>query len=440
MSSSPEAGALTSAERPQYHHHIPKLILCGFVSAVQPLPVPAGSSIFSSKQRKKPQRRNEQLNLISLHDGSLVQGLMACQYGLTDMHRDYRAPQQHALEVKLATLEQKAGEIYAKARAAFGVPGTTFTLSRTEKTDLRKFLLPMKYRGHSMYSRFNVSTIAEYTGGDRDKLRSYMAAKGLETPRDVWVANLYAFLDAKIDAGHLWHQVIRQQAYEENADLFIYHVGASYMAFCKPQSASDEWLLTENVYSILEGPSTGATEPVTGEPSQVYTEWHNFAPVSASLLIVLWSNFLAWRHGQAWNGVAAKDIPRQSQSTCESRGCHVSAARCTNCSVLQCLTSYSPHDRFTFRCFELAPAHVNRINGLFLEEGLGTYGTAYKSGTAAAKAIKLYLEDTTRGLKSLEKPNSRRTQYLVTLEKALQALGGTAGIMLPARIISTRDR
>ncbi|KAK5676635.1 hypothetical protein LTS10_010936 [Elasticomyces elasticus] len=133
MSSSPEAGALTSAERPQYHHYIPRLILRGFVSAVQPLPVPAGSPIFSSKQRKKHQRRNEQLNLISLHDGSLVQSPVAHQYGLTDMYRDYRAPQQYALEVKLASLEQKAGEIYAKARAAFGEPGTTLTLSRVEK-------------------------------------------------------------------------------------------------------------------------------------------------------------------------------------------------------------------------------------------------------------------------------------------------------------------
>ncbi|KAK4900706.1 hypothetical protein LTR27_002422 [Elasticomyces elasticus] len=200
------------------------------------------------------------------------------------MYRNYEAIQQHASARKLADLEQKVGEIYTKARTAFGVPGNTLTLSRSEKDDLRKFLFLMKYRGHSMYSRFNVGTTADYTGGDRDKLRSYMTEKGLETPRDVWIANLYAFLDIKIDAGHQWHQVIRQEAYEDDADLFIYHVGASYMAFCKPQSVDDEWLLTENVYSIFEGPNN--------ERVQKYTEWHNFAPVSASLLIVLRSNFL----------------------------------------------------------------------------------------------------------------------------------------------------
>ncbi|KAK3633812.1 hypothetical protein LTR56_015603 [Elasticomyces elasticus] len=267
----------------------------------------------------------------------------------------------------------------------------------------------MKYRGHSIYSRFNVGTIADYTGGDRDKLRSYMTGKGLETPRDVWLANLYAFLDIKIDAGHQWHQVIRQQAYEDDADLFIYHVGASYMAFCKPQSASDEWLLTENVYSIFEGPSTG-------EP--------------AISCLAAWSSLERSCAEGYQDSLEAYANPEAATSLLQD----LPIAQSSN--AYASVTNYSPDDRFTFRCFELRPAHVNLINGLLLEEGLGTSGIAYKNGTAAAKAIKLFLENTTRGLKSIERSDSPRLEYLATLEKALQTLGGTATTVLPAPIIS----
>ncbi|KAK5676634.1 hypothetical protein LTS10_010935 [Elasticomyces elasticus] len=300
----------------------------------------------------------------------------------------------------------------------------------------------MKYRGNNMYSLFNVGTIDDYPGRDRDKLRTYMSAKGFETPRDVWLANLHAFLDVKMDSGLKWHKVIRQQAYEDHAEQFIYHAGLIHMAFCKPRSADDEWLLTDTAYSMFEGPSTEALQLITGQRKREYTEWHNFAPVSASLLIVLRSILLPGgivkpgaelRKALYQAGLRPHPNPKAATSLLQNlpvEQCSnsYSTVRSGEFVINAGVCDYTPQDQFIFQCFELESTYVDRINGLFLEECAATTAISYKSRPAVAGAVKLYLEDSTPGFKQIERVDSPRFETLMTLETTLRALSETAQV------------
>jgi len=408
---------------------------------------------MSKQQLKKKQRRDALLNLVNTDDGSVIQRPLSRQYGLTDMYRDQRAEQQHGLEVKLSRLEAQVGEILARARSTFSQAGDLrLTLSRSEKDALRKFLFLMKYRSSHMYSRFNVETIEEYAADDKDKMSAYMNEKGYSSPRDVWLANLHAFLDVDIDTANKWQRTLQQVAFGDDAKLFILHVAQSFVAFCKPKSSHDEFMLTENAFGIFEGPSNQAINVLTGERERgTWTEWHNFAPISASLLIVLRSNYLPGGVADAseelrdrmYRAMLNMNLdPKTATSMlqdlpvtkCENSYSTVRNGRVTSGAGF---TDYGPTDQFTFRCFELDHNHVNVINGLFLEEGVGTSAFTYKNGAAAAKAIKQYLEDPWPGMKVVESDDSPRARYLTALKNGLKQLGGTARVVFKRLMLPT---
>lgn len=61
----------------------------------------------------------------------------------------------------------------------------------------------------------------------------------------------------------------------EDAFMFELHLLHRYMSFCQLQNIGEEFLLTENAFGIFEDPST-----VHNEVISIYTEYHNFAPIS----------------------------------------------------------------------------------------------------------------------------------------------------------------
>src|SRR6266536_1096192 len=96
----------------------------------------------------------------------------------------------------------------------------------------------------------------------------YMEEKGFEDPKTVWLANIRAFLDVTL--GHddeRWIEEISQKAYPLDARWFVGHLTTTFLSFCCPTADSfDEFVLTQNGYSIFEGPS---------EEDQ-WTDWHVF--------------------------------------------------------------------------------------------------------------------------------------------------------------------
>jgi hypothetical protein len=243
-----------------------------------------------------------------------------------------------------------------------------------------------------------------------------------------------------MDSEREWQTDIQRRAYPDDALLFILHVEQSYMAFCKPRSIDDEFILTDNVFGIFEGPNSLAMNPVTGELARgVWTEWHNFAPVSPSLLIILRSNYLPGNiDGAGANSdkvyrtlLAMHPSPERAVSMLQD----LPVRRCTNSysTVRHNKAVFNPgyqgpsqSDQYTFESFELESMHVNLINSLFLEEAMTVTSVTYKGRAAIARAIRGYLEDTRPGFKVVHGDNSARRRYLGVLETALRTLGGTA--------------
>ena len=429
-------------EKSQYQHFIPRLILRGFAQDSCSVRSSCVSTALSKKQRNKHKKLGKDgvLHFIRTQDGSLGNSLLSRHYGMVDMYRDMHAVDQHSLEKKLSHLEAQAGQLLARARKTFLQPAGSLTLTKPEKDTLRKFLFLMKYRNGVFFSRFNVATIDDYTADDKEKMRKYMQNHGFQSPREVWLANIHAFIELEMDPRRKWHIDIQRSAYPDDALLFILHVDQSYMAFCKPQSVDDEFVLTDNVFGIFEGPNSLAMNPVTSELDRgIWTEWHNFAPVSSSLLIILRSIYLPGDvHGAV---VDSKKIYRNLLAMHPSPERAVSMLQ--DLPVRRCTDSYSTvrhnkvvinpayqgpssNDQYTFECFELESMQVNLINSLVLEEAMTATSVTYKGSTAMARAIRGYLEDTRPGFKTVHGNDSARRRYLAVLETALRTLGGTA--------------
>jgi hypothetical protein len=121
-----------------------------------------------------------------------------------------------------------------------------------------------------------------------------MESKGLSKARDFWFNNLRHLLDIQMDTEKSWIHTLKTQMYPDDAKMFDLHLTHSFMAFCLRESSEDESLLTQNAYDIFEGPSPTTMNLCTGiKEAVVYNEYHNFAPVSPRLIIILRSHLLS---------------------------------------------------------------------------------------------------------------------------------------------------
>lgn len=299
---------MPSQHRPQMQHFIPRFILRQFAPTDQP---PASPSTYqgekNGKRKNRKTRRDFLLNKLDLSQSALTQRPVSTEYALADMYRDPGFDENpNHLERKLGDLEGQASNILHRACDAFS-QNSTLKLRRYEKDTLRKFLFLMKYRNTGFFHRYNHDRVETYSAGDRDIMEGYMRVKGFTKPRDVWFDNLRGLLDLEMDAERLWIQKIQAQVYPDDAKLFILHVEGNFLAFCKPGACEEEFLLTENSYCVFEGPSNPTLNLLSGDVAPgIYTEYHNFAPISQRLIIVLQSVFL--------RPLAGDGVPQQLQT------------------------------------------------------------------------------------------------------------------------------
>jgi hypothetical protein len=100
-------------------------------------------------------------------------------------------------------------------------------------------------------------------------------------------------LDLKMDPDGRWMQDLPKRIYPDDAMWFIANTQMMYFAFCTPSIEDDEFLLTENAYSIHEGPNSYEINPHAGEQiPKAYTEYHVFSVISPKLIMVLRSFLL----------------------------------------------------------------------------------------------------------------------------------------------------
>lgn len=137
------------------------------------------------------------------------------------MYREGNKNDAFELEKRLSELERQAAEIIQRAIDTFATPGNILRLHRGDRDCLRKFFFLMKYRNRNLHQRYGHDSLDTYEGEDKEILANYMKRKGFKSPRDVWLANIHAFLSLEIDPYLKWIPKIQSTAYQLDAITFL---------------------------------------------------------------------------------------------------------------------------------------------------------------------------------------------------------------------------
>lgn len=434
MAPTPTARIQPSQEAPQYHHFIPRFILRNY-------------SYKSPKNGRN--RREDMLHTIDLSGptGKIAESSVARTLGKVDMYRDFsKAQNQHGLEKQLSRLESDAGRVVATIRKRFEAGDKEVWITRLERDRLRKFLFIMKYRSSNMHKRFYHETFEDYSADDRERLLEYVRAKDFEKPIDVWFDNIKAILELEMDPGGEWMDKIRKRIYPDDAEWFAHHTQGMYMALCTPSEQGDEFLLTENGYGIHEGPVSNKVDPRTGELiATCYTEYHVFAAVSPRLMIVLRSFLLPnpmedniqryreYRETIYRISASMHNDPNEANSILADLPISKALNSYTKLvnGRLELLDgedgTHRADHKFCFRYFPIGKDHVDRINGIMLEESYGISTIVFGSRTGARKLLESYLSAAPRPESSFKtvgsKPDDSRLNFLKKLENVVKKMG-----------------
>lgn len=388
--------------------------------------------------------------------GEINESPVAKTFGLTDMYRDFaEASNQHYLEMQLSRLESHAGRIVSKLKKSLEAGEPEVWLSRPERNNLRKFAFIMKYRGSRFHTRFYHQNAEGYSENDREFLLKYMQEKGFKKPIDVWFDNIKAMLELEMDLEDKWMGKLLDRIYPDDAKWFIENTQQRYLAFCTTSDKDDEFLLTENVYGIHEGPTSFNVNPETGERTPTaYTEYHVLSIISPKLVMVLRSLILPvpeedsdeatkkWRSAMYEASLMQHNEASRSGSTLEDLP--ISKARNSYTEVIQGKVvwkegedgSRRDYHKFCFRFFPISTEYVNKINSLMLEESYHISTIAFKSKLSARRALEHYLsmpcyqEGFTWKLVQTT-PDDPKRLCIKKLEQALRKLGSdTAAVYI----------
>lgn len=451
----PPSASPSALAKSQYHHFIPRFILRNFAHPYKP---PDNLPNVSAKHRKQKRKDGCHLGEPMLHAINLTEAAadfietpVSRTFGMTDMYRDFtHATNQHYLEEQLSRLESCAGTVISTIRRAFEEGKREVWISRPDRDILRKFLFIMKYRGSSAHKRFYHHSAEGYAEKDKEKLLNYMREKGLERPVDVWFDNIKAMLELKMDAKLEWMKELVKRIYPTDAMWYVANTQMMYLALCTP-SGQDEFLLTENAYSIHEGPVSFAINPGSSETTATsYTEFHIFAVISPKLIMVLRSCLLpvpeedsdeqikCWRESMYQLNVAQHCQPLDANSVLEDLP--ITKARNSYTRLVDGKIalldgedgSYRSYHKFCFRFFPISAEHVNKINCIMLEQSYTTSKIIFKSKLGVRKILEYYLSmpckhNRVYSFKTVkDEPDDPRLVCLKKLEQAAKQLGSNA--------------
>jgi hypothetical protein len=451
---STSAATLPEHTKSQYHHFIPRFILRHFTHPYQPPDGPSKGTENQNRRRKWGKHQADEPMLytldLSTQTAAITETTVGRTFGLTDMYRDFAdATNQQYLEEELSKLESRAGEIISKIRKAFEAQERDVWLKRAERDILRKFLFIMKYRGSGMHKRFYHESAEGYHADDKHRLLPYMQEKGFKKPVDVWFDNIKGMLDLKMDPEGRWMREIQERIYPDDAMWFIAHTQMMYLAFCSTAIEDDEFLLTENAYSMHEGPNSYRIDPQTGEQTPTaYTEYHVFAVISPKLIMVLRSFLLPvpeedndeevgdWRKTMYQLNIKQHNYPLSSGSVLADLP--IAKPRNSYSKIVDgrvVLLDGEDGDlradhKFCFRFFPIGTDHVNKINTIMLEESTMISKIVFKSYSGARKTFEHYLSlPPESGFKYVPNVPSvsddSRVIFLMKLEEAAKQMGSS---------------
>jgi hypothetical protein len=428
-------------EKPQYHHYIPRFILRNYSHPSEPT---TGSRNSKNRGNKRGKRKNEPrtgepmlygLDL-SGEEPTITETTVAKTFGMPDMYRDLGASKkQHQVEEQLSVLECRAGEIISTIRKTFDAGKDDVWITRTQRDTLRKFLFIMKYRGKRFHQRYFHENAEDYIADDREKMLKYMKEKGIKKPIDVWFDNIKGIIDLKMDYQMGWKDELRKRIYPDDAEWCINNIQGFYMAFVTPNTKEEEFLLTQNAYSIFEGVSTVNLSPVTGKLEvSAYTEFHLFAPIAPRLLIVLRTLLLPVTEEDCIDGPGVRELLLKAV-TAQHGNPEEAGMLLRDLPITKARNSYSIivdgkavfinggpkgiHDRFCFRFFPISEVHVQKINKIMLDESYAIDLIVFKNKAPTLKTLAKYL--TGQCMPQIEINRVRATMKLQQAVKLLAA-------------------
>ncbi|KAG4433316.1 hypothetical protein IFR05_011189, partial [Cadophora sp. M221] len=433
----------------RYHHFVPQFLLKNFAHKYK------GGSRRGGKARKSKS---------GIYPGEIVvnslklkgskaefqESKVAKTFGIQDLYIDVGSNQnQQHIEKMLGTLENQAAKITSTIQAKFEAGDKEFSLHRSEKDTLRKFLFIMKYRRPEVRRRFSGDSASDYKGDDKDLLIEYMLRRSFRRPIEVWLANIKAMLEINMDITSDWKAELGNKAYHLDADWFIAQETMYYLSFCAPSDPADEFLMTENGYGVYEGPTSTQKCSETDEVKvTVFSEYHTFAHISPKLTMVLRAAILplpiedtdeevkSFRSEMLEMTLLQHNFPATSNSFLlglpvtkpqNSYTGYVGGFPTHNGDKLPHLSS---NDVFRFRFFHICEEHVQKINMVCLQEAYPTDIIVFKRKESLRKALEFYLryEDKDHGFKQIvtKYDDDEMLRYLRRLEEAVIILGGSA--------------
>ncbi|PWW75895.1 hypothetical protein C7212DRAFT_280441 [Tuber magnatum] len=338
------------------------------------------------------------IKLYDLESGVLDFCKVGRAYGIPDMYKDADHEKVYHVEELLSKLESSVASIYHRIKSGHESRKYKFSITRKERNLLRKFLFVMRYRSHKFWSKYT-GTIDNYKHNDRDLLIEFLQERSITDLRQVWLQNLEVIVKTEIDADGEWLGTIGREMFAGDANMYVFHMSESYMAFCEPESPEDEFIITDNGFGIFEGPvvydtvnlkSTGAdgSRPQLKDPT--YTEYHKLAPLSPRLILILRSNFL--RDGPIWKrrldffrqwkvwpegDSLLQDLPIKPAKT------HYWLPGRTKKAV------HTLEDEFFFEIYKVNTKEVQTINTVMLQEATGSI--TWVSDESVVRSLRAFL-------------------------------------------------
>lgn len=427
-------------EKTEYQHFVPQFLLRRFARKFQP-----------KKHGKKQATRAKRSRADRIYPGELivnhinltndVWGVEIAKVkrvlGMNSMYQDMSQAtpkQRHRIEEIFGKLEGRLAPIILKITKAYESGDRGLWLLRGERNDIRKFLFLLKYRGSGFHQRFCSESPHENDENDKSLLQEYMRKKGIQRPVDVWFQGIEAISECDMDAEGQWMAKIQDSMYPPDARWFINHTQQSYMAFCTPSADDEEFVLTDNSYNIFEGVNSFLGP---------WVNFHDFAPISPKLMIVLRSmilpvpeedaNLQIREEREIWYNSAVTMVFGPDVKS-ELADLPITKARNNYTQIvngqLQPLDINAPrtkNDRFLFNFFKVGTTHVNKINACFLENAQSSI--VFASQQAFSSTLEWYMADESKVWKTIVGTATDKSLRIARLERLaalLKSLGSNA--------------
>lgn len=437
----------------QYHHFVPQFLLRNFS---YPYTTPkhrarataVGSNASSGSV--KLYRGDKVVNCIDLtsEDPAISQFPVKRILGQQDMYRDDTrpGPEQQLVEKMFSNLESDFSTIIGRITTAFEKKKSKASLTRLERNKLRKFLFIMKYRGSSFYARYYHQRRADYDANDREQMLKYMGDRGFKRPFDVWLDNIKAVIDMEMDDKGKWMSDLQKRMYPDDAVWAVMHMQSMYLAICTPSDQKDEFVLTDNCYHVFEGPANVRINAANSEPQEEgWVSFHEFAPISPKLLIVLRSLLLPSPHHDTfaeakaarqtlWTAAIEKPFKKGTTSILadlpvEMPGNNYSEVRDGTARLVPGEDgALHQHHKFFFRFSPVGSDHVNNINGVFLDNAAECKSVVFRSPESFLRTLEWYMtvEPSVIGKRVISSPSNPKLSCLKKLAAVIKHIGSSA--------------